>query len=106
MRRGGIVLCDATQISRYVKPVNPLPGWHSPEQACAQTQGQLAWYRAMEERGEMVQLRDRAGLEKHLALWSEKAEATEGAQSSSSPPEPRSSRCESAHSSLPADQSR
>src|SRR5438046_5246377 len=71
MRRGNIGLCVATQIARYVKPGNPLPGWHSPEQAWAQTQGQLAWYRAMEERGEMVQVKDRAGLEKHLALWQE-----------------------------------
>jgi membrane dipeptidase len=42
MRRGGIGLCVATQIARYVKPGNLLPGWHSPEQAWAQTQGQLA----------------------------------------------------------------
>src|SRR5438270_2270917 len=69
MRRGGIGLCVATQIARYVKPGNPLPGWHSPEQAWAQTQGQLAWYRAMEEKGQMVQIKDATGLEKHLALW-------------------------------------
>jgi membrane dipeptidase len=69
LRRGRIGLVVATQIARYVKPSNPLPGWHSPEQAWAQTQGQLAWYRAMEDRGEMVQIRDLAGLEKHLALW-------------------------------------
>lgn len=70
MRRGGIGLCVATQIARYVKPKNKLPGWHSPEQAWAQTQGQLAWYRAMEEAGEMVQIKDAASLEKHLQLWS------------------------------------
>src|SRR5437867_3278028 len=69
MRRGGIGLCVATQIARYVKPGNPLPGWHSPEQAWAQTQGQLAWYRAMEEKGQMAQIKDAAGLEKHVALW-------------------------------------
>ena len=69
MRRGGIGLCVATQIARYVKPGNPLPGWHSPVQAWAQTQGQLAWYRAMEELGQMVQIKDCATLEKHLALW-------------------------------------
>jgi len=69
MRRGGVGLCVATQIARYVKPKNPLPGWHSPAQAWAQTQGQLAWYRAMEEAGEMVQIRDAAGLEKHVQLW-------------------------------------
>jgi membrane dipeptidase len=64
----------ATQIARYVRPGNPLPGWHSPEQAWAQTQGQLAWYRAMEEKGQMVQIRDAAGLEKHLAFWRERVE--------------------------------
>ncbi len=47
MRRGGIGLCVATLIARYVSTDNPLPGWHSPEQAWAMTQGQLAWYRAM-----------------------------------------------------------
>ena len=69
MRRGGIGLCVATQIARYVKTTNSLPGWHSPEQAWAQTQGQLAWYRALEERGELMQIKDRAGLERHLQLW-------------------------------------
>src|SRR4029453_4033750 len=51
MRRGKIGLCIATQIARYVAPDNPLPGWHAPEIAWAQTQGQLAWYRVMEKRG-------------------------------------------------------
>src|SRR5438874_13288805 len=69
MRRGNIGLCVATQIARYVKPGNPLPGWHSPEQAWAQTQGQLAWYLAMEEAGQMLQIKDAAGLDKHLQLW-------------------------------------
>ncbi len=69
MRRGNIGVCVATQIARYVAPDNPLPGWHSPEQAWAMTQAQLAWYRAMEERGELVQIRDRAGLDRHLDAW-------------------------------------
>lgn len=69
MRRAGIGLCVATQIARYTKPGNPLPGWASPEQAWAQTQGQLAWYRAMENRGEMVQIRDAAQLRQHLNRW-------------------------------------
>jgi membrane dipeptidase len=75
LRRGGIGLVVATQIARYVAPDNPLPGWHSPWQAWAQTQGQLAWYKAMEEAGEMVMIRDLAGLERHLALWTEGAPA-------------------------------
>jgi membrane dipeptidase len=78
MRRGGIGLCVATQIARYVKPGNPLPGWHSPEQAWAQTQGQLAWYRAMEEDGQMVQIKDAAGLAKHLQLWQPGVQASAG----------------------------
>lgn len=69
LRRGNIGLVVATLIGRYAKPTHPLGGWHSPEQAWAMTQGQLAWYRAMEECGEMVQVKDVAGLEKHLNLW-------------------------------------
>jgi membrane dipeptidase len=69
MRRGRIGLCVGTMIGRHVKPANPLPGWHSPEQAWAQTQGQLAWYRAMEEAGQMTQIRDIAGLEQHVKRW-------------------------------------
>ena len=69
MRRGGVGLCVATQIARYVAPGNPLPGWHSPEQAWAQTQGQLAWYRAMEERGELQSIRDRATLDAHVSRY-------------------------------------
>jgi membrane dipeptidase len=69
LRRGKIGLVVATQIARYVAPDNPLPGWHSPEQAWAQTQGQLAWYRAMEAAGEMMQICDLVSLEKHILLW-------------------------------------
>jgi membrane dipeptidase len=69
LRKGNIGLVVATQIARYVAPANPLPGWHSAEQAWAQTQGQLAWYKAMELAGEMIQLNDLASLDKHVALW-------------------------------------
>lgn len=69
LRKGKIGLVVATQIARYVAPGNNLPGWHSPEQAWAQTQGQLAWYKAMEEAGEMVQINNLETLEKHVQLW-------------------------------------
>lgn len=69
LRRGGIGLVVATQIGRYVAPGNPLPGWHSPWQAWAQTQGQLAWYKEMEKAGEMVMIRDLPSLEGHVARW-------------------------------------
>jgi membrane dipeptidase len=82
MRRGGVGLCVATQIARYVAPGSPLSGWHSPEQAWAMTQAQLAWYRAMEERGELVQIRDRAGLDRHAAMWTEPESGAPAAGSS------------------------
>jgi membrane dipeptidase len=69
LRKGEVGLVVATQIGRYVAPNNPLPGWHSPEQAWAQTQGQLAWYKAMEEDGEMVQITDLDSLEAHVQVW-------------------------------------
>jgi membrane dipeptidase len=74
MREGNIFLCMATQIARYVKPGSKIPGWNSPEQAWAHTQGQLAWYKAMEEAGEMVQIRNVKGLEKHLQLLENRSE--------------------------------
>jgi len=69
LRKGQVGLVVATQIARYVAPDNHLPGWHSPEQAWAQTQGQVAWYKAMEEAGEMVQIHDLDSLNKHIGLW-------------------------------------
>src|SRR3954452_13750037 len=69
MRRGGIGLTVATLIARYVAPGNPLSGWNSQEQAWAQTQGQLAWYRAMEQRGELTPITDRGALDAHAARW-------------------------------------
>jgi membrane dipeptidase len=71
LRQGGVGLVVATQIARYVAPGNPLPGWHSPWQAWAQTQAQVAWYKAMEAAGEMVMIRDLAGLEAHIKIWTE-----------------------------------
>src|SRR5215467_6765811 len=71
LRRGNIGLVVATQIARYTAPGNPLHGWHSPQQAWAQTQAQLAWYKAMEDEGEMMQIRDLRSLEIQLAYWSQ-----------------------------------
>ena len=69
LRKGRVGLVVATQIARYVDRNSTLPGWHSPEQAWAQTQGQLAWYKAMEAADEMVQIRNLNALEAHLSYW-------------------------------------
>jgi membrane dipeptidase len=71
LRKGNIGLVVATQIARYVALGNNLPGWHSPEQAWAQTQGQLAYYKAMEDAGEMIQIKNLIDLEKHLLRWND-----------------------------------
>jgi membrane dipeptidase len=72
MRRGGIGLCVATQLARIEhNAYSPVFGWRSQEQAWAQTQGQLAWYRAMEESGQMTQIKDAERLEEHVKLWAE-----------------------------------
>ncbi len=82
MRRGQVGLCVGTQIARHVKPGNPLPGWFSPEQAWAQTQGQLAWYRAMEEAGELVSIRSREDLDRQVAAWQHRKKSAPSATSS------------------------
>lgn len=69
LREGRIGVVVATQIARYVAEDSELPGWHSPHQAWAQSQAQLAWYRAMEAEEEMVQITNYLDLEDHVALW-------------------------------------
>jgi len=69
MRRGNVALCAATLIARFVARDSDIPGWHSQEQAWAQTQGQLAWYRAMEDAGELVQIASAGALDRHLERW-------------------------------------
>ncbi len=75
MRRANIGMCVATQIARYVKSDSKLPGWHSQAQAWAQTQGQLAWYQAMVDAGEMVMIKDLDAFNNHITLW-KNAEST------------------------------
>lgn len=71
LRKGNVGIVVATQIARYVKPDSKIPGWNSPEQAWAQTQAQIAWYKCMEEAGEMVQIIDKQSLQKQLDLWND-----------------------------------
>lgn len=71
LRQGNIGLVVATQIARFVAADNPLPGWHSPEQAWAHTQAQLAWYKAMEDEGELTQITTVNELENHIQYWNE-----------------------------------
>ena len=71
LREGDFGLVVATQIARTITHDRPHNGWQSPEQAWAQTQAQLAWYREMEAQGELVQVVDKAGLEAQIIHWNE-----------------------------------
>ncbi len=69
MRKGGIGLCVATQIGGCMKPAGPVASWESPSQAWAMTQGQRAYYEALEDIGELRKITDLIGLENHLETW-------------------------------------
>jgi membrane dipeptidase len=71
MRRGRVGLAVATQIGRVTHKIcgDSIAVWHSPAQAWAMTQAQWAWYRALEEAGEIKIIISRAELERHAALW-------------------------------------
>ena len=71
MRLGGIGLCVATLIGGCMKPAGPVASWESPSQAWAMTRGQVAYYEAMTELGEMTPIRDLAELESQLERWSD-----------------------------------
>ena len=75
LRKGNIAVVVATQIARYVAPGNTLPGWNAPEIAWGITQAQLAWYKAMESQGEMVQLTNLQQLNTHLDSWNKEDNA-------------------------------
>jgi membrane dipeptidase len=69
MRKAGIGLCVATQLAGCMKPAGPIASWNSPAQARAMTQAQLAWYRAMEDDGELQQVSFWPEVEAHLEAW-------------------------------------
>ena len=69
MRKADIGLCVATQLAGCMKPAAPVGAWNSPPQAHAMTQCQLAWYNAMEDDGQLKQLRTWEEIEKHVQAW-------------------------------------
>ncbi|MFK5972339.1 MAG: membrane dipeptidase [Flavobacteriaceae bacterium] len=80
LREGNVGLVITTMISRYSENGSPLhtmalQGWHSPQQAYAHAQCQLAWYREMEALGEMVQIITKDGLASHFNMWSENTDS-------------------------------
>lgn len=76
MRGGGVGICVATLLAGCMKPAGPIGSWNSPAQAWAMTQGQLAWYRAMEADGQLRQIISAKGLDEQLEHWSKDPERT------------------------------
>jgi membrane dipeptidase len=80
MRRGRVALCFATLLARSTgRPIQNLD-YSSPYQAYAAAQGQLAYYHALNEAGEIHLIRDRAELDQHIAAWQEWEQKPESAQ--------------------------
>jgi len=61
-------------MARYVARGNPLPGWRSPQQAWAHTQGQVSWYKQMEADGQLRQITNLNSLNRHVAEWTSAAD--------------------------------
>ena len=76
MRRGGVGLCFATVIARTSKNWKKDDGLDASSQdiAFARAGGQLAYYRRLEQRGELRQIRTVTELESHLKEWEEGGE--------------------------------
>ncbi len=69
MRKANVGICVATLIGGCMKPAATVASWNSPPQAWAMTQGQMAWYRAMEDDGVIRQLLTWEAVENHLSEW-------------------------------------
>lgn len=76
LRRADMGLFFVTMTCRVASVGRKFPGVRTQDIACAQDRGQLAYYRLMEARGILRQVRTRQGLDRHLADWEGAPDAT------------------------------
>src|SRR5688500_127063 len=69
MRKGGVALCFATLLARSTGHPVPNLDYSSPLQAYAAAQGQLAYYHALSELGEVRLIKNRTELNNHILEW-------------------------------------
>ncbi len=69
MRRGRVALCFATLLARSTGRTIQNLDYSSPYQAYAIAQGQLAYYHALDEAGEIRLITDRKELDDHITAW-------------------------------------
>ena len=80
LRKGRIALCFATLLARCTGRTIQNLDYSSPYQAYAAAQGQLAYYHALAEAGEIRLVTNRTELDEHLAAWQEWEADTDRAQ--------------------------
>ncbi len=80
MRRGGVALCFATLLARSTGRTIQNLDYSSPYQAYAAAQGQLAYYHALEEAGEIRLITNREELDGHTSAWQQWEAQTDLAQ--------------------------
>ena len=76
LRRGGIGLFFVTVHCRLASQGKRFSGVRTQDIAYAKCKGELAYYRLMEAKGVLRQIRDRAELDAHLAEWDDDPQAT------------------------------
>jgi len=69
IRNGRVALCFATLLARCTGQVVQYIDYASAEQAYAMAQGQLAYYHALNESGEVQLIKNLAELHNHLLAW-------------------------------------
>jgi membrane dipeptidase len=71
LRRGKVALFIATLLARLLRSnhVPAIQRYESMEAAYAAAQGQMAYYRALEQQGYLRWIKDREGLEAHIQAW-------------------------------------
>jgi membrane dipeptidase len=82
MRKGRVALSVATLFGRCTGHAVPDSDFGSTTQAYGATQGQLAYYRALEHEGHIRMITDRTGLDSHWTAW----EAWEADEDGDQPP--------------------
>jgi len=69
MRKGNVALCFATLLARSTGHATPHIDYSSPAQAYAIAQGQLTYYHALNETGEVRLIKNLTELNQHMSEW-------------------------------------
>ncbi|MFL5244540.1 MAG: dipeptidase [Gemmataceae bacterium] len=71
LRQGGVTIFIATLLARLLRPnhVPAIERYQSMDAAYAAAQGQMAYYRALEQQGLLRWIKDKEGLEGHIENW-------------------------------------